>query len=53
MIFFCDYVFSKFLSVYIKHGNKHLDNDVDDRIKDSLQSIVRQLEGKLVQSFIK
>ncbi|XP_053394592.1 HEAT repeat-containing protein 1-like isoform X2 [Mercenaria mercenaria] len=35
-----------FLGVYIKHGNKHLDNDVDDRIKDSLQGIVRQLEGK-------
>ncbi|XP_052257206.1 HEAT repeat-containing protein 1-like isoform X2 [Dreissena polymorpha] len=36
----------RFLSVYIHHGNKYLEEDVDDRIKDSLQGIVRQLEGK-------
>ncbi|XP_060600074.1 HEAT repeat-containing protein 1-like [Ruditapes philippinarum] len=36
----------KFLQVFIRHGSKHLDNDVDDRIKESLQGIVRQLEGK-------
>lgn len=42
---FCS-IFSKFLGVYIRHGNKYLDDDVDDRIKNSLQGIVRQLEGR-------
>ncbi|KAL4236600.1 HEAT repeat-containing protein 1 [Mactra antiquata] len=35
-----------FLQVYIRHGNKYLEDDVNDRIKESLQGIVRQLEGK-------
>ncbi|KAH3695797.1 hypothetical protein DPMN_083256 [Dreissena polymorpha] len=45
------YIYSRFLSVYIHHGNKYLEEDVDDRIKDSLQGIVRQLEGKYVAFF--
>lgn len=36
----------KFLSVYIQHGNTYLDKDVDERVKENLQGIVRQLEGK-------
>ncbi|XP_052775291.1 HEAT repeat-containing protein 1-like [Mya arenaria] len=36
----------KFLCVYIEHGHKYTEESVDDRIKESLQGIVRQLEGK-------
>ena len=49
LIFFSYLFSSQFLGVYIRHGNKYLDDDVDDRIKDSLQGIVRQLEGRLVE----
>ena len=38
--------FRTFLDLYVQQGSKYMDEEVDEQLKESLQGIVRQLEGR-------